>query len=237
MTKQTEYQRKLYAERKEKNLCLWCGKELDREGSICQSCAEKSKQRSKVRRDYFLKIGLCPYCGKRKVDKPYKSCPVCRDNANERLKARYTDQQREYQRMYAKAKRLKRAEQGLCTSCGQNPADPGYKTCSDCRRKARTFNRIYKTKYQLSDRDVWKMQGVCIRCGREDVHEGTSLCEKCYAESIAALEKGRKTIQEKKEKKRAEQEIIELEKERKLKETFKPRTLWQKREDQKGSKN
>lgn len=78
------------------------------------------------------------------------------------------------------------------------------------------------------------MQGVCVRCGGEDIHEGTMLCEKCYAQSVSALEKARQTVKANKERKRAEREAIEAEKERKLKAAFRPRTLWEKRESNRG---
>lgn len=234
MSKQSEYQQQLCKTRKENNLCVWCGKPLDREGAICQACANKSKERSKERRDYLLKIGVCPVCGKRPITTGgYKSCVVCRTHASDREKNLRTKEKSEHLSIYYKQKRTARESQGLCTVCGKNKAEPGFKTCLDCRKKKRKYNHIYVTKYTLSDRELWKGQGRCARCGSEDMHEASVLCEKCYQNSCKALEKARAVSLGNKAKKRAEQEEAVLRKSHELMEQFKPKTLWDQRQNPK----
>lgn len=231
MSKQTEYQRQLYKSRKENNLCLWCGKPLDREGTICQACANKSKERSKERRDYLLKRGICPVCGKREISEGgYKSCLVCRSHASDREKNLRTKEKSEYLSIYYKKKRNDREANGLCTICGKNPPERGFKTCLDCRKKKRKYQHIYVTKYTMADRELWKGQGLCARCGREDLHEGSVLCERCYQNSVKALEKARAVSLGNKAKKREEQEAAVLKRSHELMEQFKPKTLWEQRQ-------
>lgn len=236
MKDRNEYQRQLYEKRREENVCLWCGKPLDREGSICSECAEKSRTRAKERRDYLLRRGLCPYCGKNKIDPPYKSCTNCREKILRRSKEGRTEKRKQYDSMYRKKKREQYADAGLCTICGKNVPEKGFTTCIECRKKQRKYRKVYVTKYQLSDRDLWKDQGLCARCGSEGLHEGTTLCEKCYENSVKALEKARAVSLGNKYAKRAEREEKEREKERELKQRFKPRTLYEQKK-QKGDKN
>lgn len=56
----------------------------------------------------------------------------------------------------------KRLEQGLCQRCGANPFTPGYKTCKDCRDKAKEASirckNKYGAKYMYSKTDGIKKQ-------------------------------------------------------------------------------
>lgn len=216
-------------------MCLWCGKPLDREGSICIDCARKSRERSRERREYFIKIGICPTCGKNKIEPPYKSCHVCREKSARHARDNVNENRTTYQTMYQRKKRKKFAEAGLCTVCGKNVPEKGFATCLECRKKQRKYRKIYITKYQLSNRDLWKAQGRCARCGSEDLHDGTTLCEKCYENSVKALEKARAVSLGNRYAARAKREEENSKKMKELKIRFKPRTMQEQRR-QKGEK-
>lgn len=59
-----KYSRQRYEERKASNLCVLCGKPLDREGVVCTACNSK---RTAYGRELYKKlqaVGVCPRCGK-----------------------------------------------------------------------------------------------------------------------------------------------------------------------------
>jgi len=236
MRDQKESMKKLYAQRREKNLCLWCGKPLDRDGVLCSECTSKNRQHSKERRDYLLRIGICPICGKRKITEGYKSCLICRESSAMRMKQQKSEQQKEKKSQYQKELRKERAKQGLCTSCGINKPEPGFKTCPECRRRKRNYRHMYVSKYQLSDRALWVSQGKCERCGSDDLQEGTKLCKEHYKQACEALAKGREVCFSNRAKARAEQEAAELRKSHELMIQFKPRTIYE-RKQQKAEKD
>ena len=226
--------------RRKNKLCLWCGKPLDRDGALCTACARKSNERTKAYKDYYLRIGVCPVCRKRKVTPGYKSCYPCREKISLRKKKIYSDPIKKEQRLQArKEKRAKLVEEGICTNCGKNKAEKGFRTCPDCRKKAKNYRKLYVTKYQLSDRALWVSQGRCERCGNDDLQEGTKLCKKCYAHSLAALEKGRAVVIQHRAEERAKQEAIEAQKMQEVKKMFHPRSIWERRntENKQGENN
>ncbi len=225
MRDQKEINKEMYDKRRAEKLCLWCGKPLDRDGVLCQACAEKSRTRTKAYKEYYLNMGICPYCRKRKLTPGYKSCVVCRENkALRRMKSK--DPEKAKQRsIYRKSKRAERIDQGLCTVCGKRKAEQGFKTCPECRRNQKKYRHIYVSKYQLSDRALWVSQGRCEHCGSYDLQEGTKLCKKHYMMSCEALAKAREVSLGNKAAVRAAQEAAELQKSHELRIQYKPRTM------------
>ena len=224
----------MYAKRREEKLCLWCGKPLDRDGVLCVECNQKNKERSRLNREYYLQIGVCPYCRKRKITHGYKTCLPCREKISLRHKIQLLDMDKK-ERILKKERdeRKKRLEEGICTKCGKSEAETGYHTCAECRRKAKKYRKTYITKYQLSDRALWKDQGRCSRCGAEEQYEGFSLCRKCYEQSVSALEKARNTVFQHRAEERARLEAIEAQKQIEIKKMFHPRSIWERRNENK----
>src|SRR4051812_25676245 len=64
----------------------------------------------------------------------------------------------------------KRKAEGGCQRCS-NPADPGFVTCGECRRK----------KYERDLADVKKKQhsGKCGKCINRPAVQGKTLCSEC----------------------------------------------------------
>lgn len=232
MKDQKKTNQEMYAKRRKEKLCLWCGKPLDREGSLCIECNEKNKERSKANKDYYLKMGICPYCRKRKITSGYKSCFPCREQISLKRKQESADPERKGLLLQReKEKRKERLKNGLCTKCGKNKPENGYRTCAECRRKVKKYRKTYITKYQLPDRALWKDQGRCSRCGAEEQYEGFTLCKKCYEQSVAALEKARSTVFRHRAEERARQEEIEAQKQIEVKKMFHPRSIWERRNE------
>lgn len=160
----------------------------------------------------------------------YKSCVPCRLKFSAKSKQDWGDsKKKEHYRQKKKELRQKRIEAGVCTKCGKNMAEPGFRTCIDCRKSMRNYRKIYITKYQLSDRALWKDQGRCSRCGADEQYEGFSLCKKCYMQSVEALEKGRNTVLKHRAEERARLEAIEAQKQIEVKKMMHPRTIAERR--------
>ncbi len=118
-------------------ICPRCGKvSLMGDEKVCPECrAESANEKSRIREENREKYNekqriihgniynkrkeqeICTRCGKRKADKGYKTCGVCRAKT------------REYRRIkYGKPNRSERFEQGLCYFCNNTLKD-GYKVC------------------------------------------------------------------------------------------------------------
>lgn len=78
-----KYSRQRYEVRKASNLCVLCGKPLDREGVVCTACNSK---RTAYGRELYKKlqaVGVCPRCGKNLLYGDEKSCIECRAKSAE----------------------------------------------------------------------------------------------------------------------------------------------------------
>lgn len=99
-------------------------------------------------------LGLCVKCrsvlpeGYTKV-----SCPGCVDK----------------ERVRQKKRRERLASEGLCVMCGGTIEDPGYRSCSTCRKTAKVLRECLW--------DARRSAGQCVRCGA--VSEGFTYCQSC----------------------------------------------------------
>ena len=90
-----KYFRQRYEERKASNLCVVCGKPLDREGVVCTACNTK---RTAYGRELYKKlqaVGVCPRCGKNLLYGDEKSCVECRAKSAEQV-SKLRDKNREH---------------------------------------------------------------------------------------------------------------------------------------------
>lgn len=70
----------------------------------------------------MIEKGICTRCRKRKADRGYKTCGICRSAT------------RNYKKMkYGKPDRSERIKYGLCYFC-DNPVEEGYKVCKKHRK-------------------------------------------------------------------------------------------------------
>lgn len=194
----TIYQKRFIQKRKERVLCLKCGKPLDRDGLYCIDCRKYITEQNTLARHWYQEHGICPRCGKNELFGDEKVCIECNAKAyevtmrsRERLgKEHYNQQHNEW----ARNKHQKRIDEGICTRCGKRKADGGYKTCGICRAKTRNYKRI---KYGKPDRSERYKQGLCYFCD-SPIKEGYKVCEKHYRMNIDKLdnEKCRKATED-----------------------------------------
>lgn len=119
--------------------------------------------------------GLCVICGKTRQD-GYKTCENCRARAQENSKQRPETEMQDYrrieaQRAYRDRRRERLTAQGLCTTCGKQPAIDGLMYCTECREKNRTKKR-----------DRWRTAretGMCVSCMKVKARPGRTMCFTC----------------------------------------------------------
>lgn len=106
--------------RRDNNLCLYCGGELDKEGIYCNKCTSKI---NKMKHNWVLERhskGYCVNCNK-KIDREKGwFCSECTKKLNTR----------------AKIRNAYRRANGLCVQCGETSGDYSYcQRCRDMRMK------------------------------------------------------------------------------------------------------
>lgn len=109
--KRAQEQNELSKFRKERGLCVRCGKKDAVIGiTLCQSCREKYN----AKRRKSIKVERIP---KKRVYKPKTKEEIAKEV------------------VYNRKRRERRAALGLCTMCGKKKALPGLMTCTYCRMK------------------------------------------------------------------------------------------------------
>lgn len=104
----------IYLKRKTENLCVYCGKYMDRKGYYCNECTERW---SKYKHNYTLTThekGKCTNCYN-DLDREGWFCNICVNKL----------------RLRGKALADFRRVNGLCVQCGVNVEE--YKYCQKCR--------------------------------------------------------------------------------------------------------
>ena len=143
------YLKTVYENRKKAGVCVYCGKRPARPGRVtCGECKahqsesramhfdacpeareehnQKSRIRSKERRERLQGQGLCDWCGKRPAEPGKTKCKVCA--AKMRL-AKHNSNLK-----HGKLKQYR--ERGLCLHCGAE-REPGKMYCPECMEKKR----------------------------------------------------------------------------------------------------
>lgn len=81
--------RQKYNNRKIQKVCVKCGNSLDREGSICSKCCQKSALQAVLDRKFYQNIKICPYCKKTKLWGDERVCLECQAKAYIKNQRRY----------------------------------------------------------------------------------------------------------------------------------------------------
>ena len=121
------YSKEKYFERKEKGLCVQCGKPNDNGKVICDECVLKRKKAYIQRCNKRIAEGGCVLCGKPLWGET-QYCEEHYKNKREKQKIRYVESKQE----------------GKCCCCGK-PIEEGNKTvyCDNCREKKKESRRAY----------------------------------------------------------------------------------------------
>lgn len=154
-----KYSRQRYEVRKASNLCVLCGKPLDREGVVCTACNSKRTAYSRELYKKLQAVGVCPRCGKNLLYGDEKSCVECRAKSAEAMsKKRATDVEKynERQKAWRKARYEKDKKNGICTRCRKRKAGPGHTTCAFCRETMR------RARVKMPERTGRYEQGLCF---------------------------------------------------------------------------
>ena len=169
-----------YKQRKEKGLCVKCGKRPPISGKVqCQICTDKDRAYHKEARAYFLSIGLCSRCGKNKLFGEEKECPECLaklyENNIRSRERRGIDSKEQYKKDIQMLK-----EKGLCRSCRKQKAAEGHTYCRTCLEKTRERSRKYRMKKEKIGiyRSERPNYGLCYTCGNPLDRDGR-ICQRC----------------------------------------------------------
>lgn len=188
MTK-LEQDRRRKSERKEKGLCVLCGKENDNKPvTYCKSCAAKRSEQAAARKAYYERNNRCKICGGEKMINS-KFCFHCWEtkyDARERQKERMTEEEKEEKRLRDNARNRKRKkkalENGICYYCLQNKAIEGRRECIECLAKIRkeSAQKAQERKIIRENLRAYRLKNhLCTKCG-EPAKEGYKVCERHY---------------------------------------------------------
>ena len=148
-----------YRERKDRGICVRCGKVPATHGLLCEPHREREREKSFIYRQRDRRrnrvLGSCVECGIL-IDQIYqtKYCSSCRDRMREIWR----------RRAYCKKK-----DRGICVECGKVPARPERASCEECGRKA-----VAKRNQEIA---LLKDQGLCVNCG--EPRGRTLQCDDC----------------------------------------------------------
>lgn len=170
-------QKQLIERRKSAQLCVDCGKPLDRIGCRCISCNDKQNLKHRLERVYYQKNHVCPRCRKNSIIGDEKICLECAAKENEKtMRKRDKEHYNKIHREWSKKEYKRRKENGICTRCGKRKPDHGFLKCGICRNKETEKRRI---KYMKPDRKERVEQGLCYFCDNP-IKPGYKICENHY---------------------------------------------------------
>ena len=181
--------------RKDNNLCVSCGKPLDRKGVNCIDCNNKRNEEYKKTKQAYIDCGICFRCRKNPIMGSEKTCPECRakryewENNRPEEKKKITKEQtrRSHERIRQECR-----DNGICYICKKRKAEPGKKQCSICREISNRKNReYYQRKSNRLTREQRIDKGICIWCENPD-RKGKKLCDYHCDNNIQNFEKRRK---------------------------------------------
>ena len=151
---------------------------------------KRAEERARTAGNYrWLKEhGYCTSCGTERAEPGRSVCLSCKMRIRERRRERRRERkaenpEAEKQRLEKKAaaareRRLIRAAQGMCTTCGKRPAEQGRKRCAVCRAKAKI---AYKKWYDKKRPP--KAPGTCRSCNMPAL-PGKMYCEDHYKKLV-----------------------------------------------------
>ena len=183
-----ERQKIVYMSRKEKGICVKCGKvEAMPNKTVCTDCSKKTTLNTKETRKFLTSLGLCINCRIRQAEPNKKMCYEClgaeQDKYYEkRVNGEYVQKQKadtERKRRLAEERR----SQGICYRCGKRKAEG---LCGMCKAKAKQ----YRDKKKLTlDRSEWTSYNLCYLCGKNPLYQHYKVCESCYQVRLSTVPK------------------------------------------------
>lgn len=114
--------------RKNRGLCIQCGRVAKDKQNRCSRCARQMKLRDKKRRETLIVQGLCYQCGAKTSGK--KGCKSCLEKVKD----------------WTKQRRKSLADIGLCLQCGQNDKMIHSVLCQVCYIKVKSYRHLKTSK-------------------------------------------------------------------------------------------
>lgn len=165
----------------EKKVCRQCLKQDERTltgKSLCTECAARASAEGAERNRRRMEHGRCTRCGKQDAYTlgGRSMCAECAE------KQRIRDTERTEQRKeYDGEKYRKRAEAGLCASCGSEiPDGDSRRECPQCRTKR-------KIRHLLHYQPKWQDPDLCKICHRYPKLDGKQVCQECEEKILINL--------------------------------------------------
>lgn len=165
--------KELYRSRKEKGLCVKCGKVPPRQNRVmCAECGEKERRYENETRAFCRSVGICPVCQKNKLYGNERNCVECRAknyarNLNQPKVVRHIN-----------TTHYKRKAEGLCVKCGERPPENDRVMCSRCLIKEQNRAKSYRARGTEVPRNERVSYGLCYTCGEKLDRDGR-LCQRC----------------------------------------------------------
>lgn len=194
-----EWQREIYAKRRENSLCTRCGQPLDGKWVVCTKCHEERINYCGDNRKFYEEHKICKKCGKNRVYGTDKWCFECRAQYAEYnykfMNALPKEKRNEYRRKNAKQIKKRYYElkkQGLCVFCGKRKPETGKVGCEMCNEKRRVLNRLRREKKQNTF-EYRLDNGLCYFCGEPLEDKTKTICSKCHEKRVEIGKKGAKS--------------------------------------------
>ncbi len=188
VTATVSYNTRRYHERKNKGLCVRCGKVVMDGQVYCLECRIRRNEEARQNKIFYKEHGLCTYCGKNRVFKNERLCPECRAKAaNRQAQREMTNEERDKHNARRRKHYWERSEQGICTVCGRRKAAQGKKMCEICAGKRAEYQRTKHIPEAIPRAERY-LYGLCSVCSNSLDMEGMKVCSRCYAN----LKKARK---------------------------------------------
>ena len=147
---QAQWRRAKYRERREKHICVTCGKRPAEKGkTMCKMCSDNLKQSRAESKKFYTSLGICYMCHKNRIYGDETVCPECaakRSSRNEKTRQKPTAEQIKHRHAYGKNYYAECKKKKICPTCGSKVTD-GYVRCPKCREKG----RMSQTRRRMTD--------------------------------------------------------------------------------------
>ena len=198
---------RMYAKRREANLCVQCGAQDDRTLSgkcMCQLCSEarrqqlRSPKRKEYQRDTYQMLKDHHYCVSCRRQDAFTlagraHCAECNERANEnrRRTLRNADAM-EHRLNQTRQWKEKIVSEHRCVDCGKKMPDGWSKRrCPRCNAKANRKAQDKARAAGIRSRADAISAGLCVICCKTPALPEKKMCPECYAVACRNAEKAR----------------------------------------------
>lgn len=151
----------------------------------------RQNEESRKRYHWYKDHHICVKCGQAEAVPNRTKCDVCLEK-DRNLHRENWNNVRDVRNIYAKNRRARNKNKGMCAKCGAKPLwGNSTSMCYDCMIVQRNATRRWRKPRELK----WREAGLCVRCGGER-KPGFMVCRKCYDILYKQLDYARTCISE-----------------------------------------